>query len=503
MKGKSVSVVIANWNGKHLMEQFLPSVLNALRDCDEVIVVDNGSTDGSVEFLRENFPQVRLIRLPKNYGFSVANNIGVLAARNEVVVLLNNDMRPEEGFLEPLLSHFNDPTVFAVGAKLLHFDGSPDHANRTRLIVSGGFLSIAGERDSKQLNLITEPEEQAHAQGGGAAFDRKKFLELGGFDPIFSPAYFEDVDLSLRALQKGWRIVYEPRSIVWHLGGQTGKARARWFFELVSFRNFLIFNFLNAPTPWWLGWQMGSLTLWLMTEALCGDFLTYHLATLLTIPKWWGIVKRRWLNPLTSAEGLLKLLKPEHLGTSKQTAIPEPPPSHPFVLLIAPAYEGDKVVLKMAADAVRRKWRLPVALVIRPGQETFLSSYGIADKFITFLPGTISSQFHNFGQLVRWLLKSPCQALVIPAPSLSPSKGKFVAMGILVNLLGRKPLWEWRDGRWKQFSVWDILVRLPLLPITLGICFTLAIFLSLAILSSSLKKLCGRKVHRPKNFAAW
>src|SRR5579885_1932369 len=104
---RHVSVVIANWNGKHLLERFLPSVLAALREGDEVIVVDNGSRDGSVTFLCEHFPSVRLVCLPKNYGFSVANNLGVLVARNDIVVLLNNDMQPQADFLAPLLEHFD------------------------------------------------------------------------------------------------------------------------------------------------------------------------------------------------------------------------------------------------------------------------------------------------------------------------------------------------------------------------------------------------------------
>jgi GT2 family glycosyltransferase len=495
---KSVSVVIANWDGRHLLERFLPLVLCALREQDEVIIVDNGSRDGSLEWLRERFACVRVVALPKNYGFSVANNIGVKVARGEIVVLLNNDMAPERGFLEPMLRHFDDPTVFAVGAKLLHFDGSPDHANRTRLTVSGGFLSIVSERDRQRLDLVTEPEDQMHAQGGGSAFDREKFLALGGFDPIFSPAYFEDVDLSLRALQRGWRILYEPNSIVWHLGGQTGRVRARWFFELLSFRNFWLYNFLNAPTGWWLSWQVANWLKWLIPEVLCGDFLTHNFAAVLLLRCWWGIVKRRWRAPRFAVDQLVALLRAQPISRVEDSPSIRSLPDRPFVLLVAPAYEGDRVVLQMAADAARQRWGLPVALIIRPGQEAYFQREGIADIVIPFLPGDRHLPLPTFRHLLYWLLRSPCQQLVIPSPIFSPSKGKFVLMGWLVSLLGRRPLWEWRKGKWRRMAFSQLLFRLPLLGAMLPIqLFMAAALLSTEALAAILRRLCPLSVDEP------
>ncbi len=482
MSTKPVSIIIANWNGKHLLERFLPSVLDAVREGDEVIVVDNGSTDGSVEFLRVRFPQIRLIALPRNYGFSVANNLGALAAKHEIIVLLNNDMKPEKGFLEPMLEHFDDPSVFAVGAKLLRFDGSPDFANRNRLVVSGGFISVVCERDEEKLKLAMVPEEQFHAPGGGVAFNRKKFWALGGFDSIFSPAYFEDVDLSLRALQKGWRIVYEPRSVVWHMGAQTGQVKPRWFFELLSFRNFWLYNLLHAPNFAWLGWQIGNLLQLLATEALCGRFLTYHFSAILLLAKWWGIVKRRYLEPPMSTERLAKLLSflsDESQERGKQI---DSLPVQPFVLLLSPAYEGDKTTLQMVAKAARQRWGLPIAIIARPSQALHLKRDGIADIVIPFLSGSPYVPLNSFVQLVVWLAKSHCQALIIPSKAHSPSKGKFILLGIVVSLLGKKSLWEWDEREWKRFSVFGIAVRILVLLVTLPLHFLLAT----ALLSSGL-----------------
>src|SRR5438093_10242168 len=103
------SIVILNWNGKELPERCVPSVLEAVRADGrdhEVLVVDNGSTDGSVQFLRENFPRVRLLSLPENLGFAEGNNAGVRAALHDIVVLVNNDMVVDPGFLRPLLEGF-------------------------------------------------------------------------------------------------------------------------------------------------------------------------------------------------------------------------------------------------------------------------------------------------------------------------------------------------------------------------------------------------------------
>src|SRR5215831_11993561 len=112
----AVSVVIPNWNGRDLLANYLPSVIEAVRVAprSEIIVVDNGSADGSVEFVRETFPGVRVLALPENLGFGGGSNAGFRAAQYDIVVLLNNDMRVAPDFLRPLLDTFMDEKVFAV-----------------------------------------------------------------------------------------------------------------------------------------------------------------------------------------------------------------------------------------------------------------------------------------------------------------------------------------------------------------------------------------------------
>src|SRR5208337_2406029 len=120
----SASVVIPTWNGKDLLEKFLPSVVAALaaNPANEIVVVDNGSTDGSAEFVRSAFPQVKLLALTTNLGFGGGSNAGFRAASNDIVVLLNNDMRVDVGFLGPLLEGFADSEVFSVSCQIFFSD---------------------------------------------------------------------------------------------------------------------------------------------------------------------------------------------------------------------------------------------------------------------------------------------------------------------------------------------------------------------------------------------
>ena len=113
-----VTIQILSWDGRHLLEEFLPSVLEAAGG-NEVLVVDNGSTDDSVEFLKNRFPKVRVVQLDRNYGFSGGNNRGMKHVTTDIVVFLNNDMAVDRGFLDPLLKPFSDPAVFAVASRRL------------------------------------------------------------------------------------------------------------------------------------------------------------------------------------------------------------------------------------------------------------------------------------------------------------------------------------------------------------------------------------------------
>ncbi len=213
------SIVVLNWNGKELLAQGLQSILAAVRADGrphEILVVDNGSTDGSVEFVQAAFPEVGVVSLPRNQGFAEGNNAGVRAARNDVVVLLNNDMIVASGFLRPLLDGFG-PRTFAVSSQI--FLQNP--AARREETGKTAATFRRGMMDFSHRMLNREAPARSYypvfwAGGGSSAFHRSRFLQLGGFAAVYSPAYVEDTDLSYRAWKAGWEVLFAPASVVYH-----------------------------------------------------------------------------------------------------------------------------------------------------------------------------------------------------------------------------------------------------------------------------------------------
>ena len=242
----AASVVIPNWNGCDLLERYLPSVVTALagNPANEVIVVDNGSTDHSAAYVRAHFPQVRLVALERNLGFGGGSNAGFREAKNDVVVLLNNDMRVEPGFLAPLLEGFADPAVFAVSCQIFFTD--PGKVREETGLTQGwwqdGALRVRHRADPAVTGLFP----CFYGGGGSCAFDRRKFLSLGGFDELYAPFYFEDTDLGYMAWKRGWKVLYQARSVVYHEHrGTIGKNFGADFIQGVVKRNALLFAWKN------------------------------------------------------------------------------------------------------------------------------------------------------------------------------------------------------------------------------------------------------------------
>lgn len=240
------SVVIPNWNGRDLLEKYLPSVVEALsgNPGNEVIVVDNGSTDGSAAFLKDRFPSVRVVALDRNLGFGGGSNAGFRAAHNDIVVLLNSDMRVEPDFLPPLLEPFRDPAVFSVACQIFFTDPKKlrEETGLTQGWWENGSLRVRHRADP----AIREAFPCFYGGGGSCAFDRRKFLEIGGFDELLRPFYLEDTDLGYLAWKRGWKVLYQPRSIVYHEHrGTIGKRFSREHIELVLKKNFVLFCWKN------------------------------------------------------------------------------------------------------------------------------------------------------------------------------------------------------------------------------------------------------------------
>ncbi len=242
----SASVVIPNWNGRDLLEKYLPSVVTALSGNadNEVIVVDNGSSDGSAEFVRRHFPTVKLVALESNLGFGGGSNAGVRAANNDIVVLLNSDMRVEPGFLTPLLAGFTDECVFAVSCQIQFSD---PEKRREETGLTQGWWEEGGLRVRHRIDEeIRDLYPCFYGGGGSCAFDCRKFLELGGFDPLLEPFYLEDTDLGYQAWKRGWKMLYQPRSVVYHEHrGTIGKRFTEAQIQAVLKKNFILFAWKN------------------------------------------------------------------------------------------------------------------------------------------------------------------------------------------------------------------------------------------------------------------
>ena len=243
----SASVVIPNWNGKDLIEKYLPSVIAALsgNPANEIIVVDNGSTDGSVDFVEKTFAEVRILALPTNLGFGGGSNAGFRAAKNDIVVLLNSDMRVAPDFLAPLLEGFRDPEVFAVSCQIFFSDPNKvrEETGLTQAWWQDGGLRVRHRIDP----LVDELYPCFYGGGGSCAFDRRKFLELGGFDRLLEPFYLEDTDLGFMAWKRGWKVLYQPHSKVYHEHrGTIGKRFREDQIQAALKKNFVLWCWKNV-----------------------------------------------------------------------------------------------------------------------------------------------------------------------------------------------------------------------------------------------------------------
>ena len=243
---RAASLVIPNWNGRDLLKRFLPTWIAAIANHpgSEIIVVDNGSDDGSAEWIAANYPQVRVLALKENLGFGGGSNAGFRAAQNDIVVLLNSDMRVEPDFLAPLLDGFTDAAVFAVSCQI--FLGDPTKRREETGLTEGwwrdGRLRV-GHREDSAVNVLFPC---LYGGGGSCAFDRKKFLELGGFDELLAPFYLEDTDLGFMAWKRGWKVLYQPASVVHHEHrGTIGKRFSAAYIGSILQKNFMLFAWKN------------------------------------------------------------------------------------------------------------------------------------------------------------------------------------------------------------------------------------------------------------------
>lgn len=240
-----VSIIIPNWNGKHIMEKNLPSVLEAAKfDLNlpvEVIVSDDCSDDGSVDFLKSYFPEVVVVVGKKHEGFSATCNRGAERATGDILLFLNSDIVPDRDFITKVVPYFSDSSVFAVGCmdRSVEPDGSIVLRGKGIGSFQRGFLNHAKGTTNAGVSLW--------ANGGSSAFSKEKFMQLGGFDTLYAPFYYEDIDLSYRAWKRGWKVLFEPRSQVLHKH-EEGAIKTNFtkeYIKIISYRNQFLFVWKN------------------------------------------------------------------------------------------------------------------------------------------------------------------------------------------------------------------------------------------------------------------
>jgi len=277
-----VSIVIPTWRGRHLLEAYLPSIIDASKKYGrsraagtEIIVVEDAGGDDTVPWLKSEYAkQLRVVEHEKNRGFCFACRTGFENARFPVVLLLNNDVRLSDDCIGPFVDHFEDPETFAVTGKMYNQKGDS--------FCNGG--KIAQFRRgmwSSYLNYDVESSEESRrsllsfaAIGAFSAYDREKFLEIGGFDPLTS--MYEDIEISYRAWRRGWTVKYEPRSVAYHDASQTMKRRYRFRSgRVLARRSRILMHWILLHDRRMFGAHMASIIFRLITSWLWLDWPFY------------------------------------------------------------------------------------------------------------------------------------------------------------------------------------------------------------------------------------
>lgn len=244
------SVVVLSWNGRDLLERCLPPLIDSLQRCAgrwELIVIDNGSTDGSVELLRSTWPAVQVIENATNLGFSAAANQGIFAASGELVAFVNNDVVVTASWLAELVEALAaDPALGSVAAQMRYLD-QPNVINSAGIRVDLSGRAFDRRDGAPVEDELGHPERVFGASAGAAVYRRDLLLELGGFDERFF-AYLEDVDLAWRARRLGWDCAYIPTAVVLHEHSAT------------SARTEGLKTYLGTRNHWWLVAKNASLT---------------------------------------------------------------------------------------------------------------------------------------------------------------------------------------------------------------------------------------------------
>lgn len=231
-----VTILIPNYNGKKWLAQCLPTVRKVTYPNKEILVVNNGSTDDSAQFLKKKYPSVNVVEIKKNRGYAGANNLGVRHAKGKYVLFLNNDTQLIPNFLEPLVEKIeSDKIIGAVQPQIRHMVNKEVIDSIGSFFTFTGFLYHYGYFQNHREKKYQKELSVYSVKGACFLMKRKDYLDLGGIDESFV-TYVEESDLCHRILLSGKKIIYVPQSIVYHYGG--GDMHIMTKSEVIIFRSF-------------------------------------------------------------------------------------------------------------------------------------------------------------------------------------------------------------------------------------------------------------------------
>lgn len=249
-----ISIIIPNYNGEELLRKNLPKVFDAVSNYDdviEVIIVDDCSTDKSIDYIKYEIENkkntykkskiiIKYFKNEQNLGFSSTVNKGVREAKGELIMLLNTDVVPEKGFLDPLIRRFKNPEVFAVGC----MDNAIENG---KVVLRGRGIGFWKRGFLMHSRGEVNKENTLWVSCGSGMFRKSIWEALGGLDELYNPFYWEDIDLSYRAIKSGYKIFFESKSIVTHEHekGSIKKKYSKSQVKTIAYRNQFIFVWKN------------------------------------------------------------------------------------------------------------------------------------------------------------------------------------------------------------------------------------------------------------------
>jgi GT2 family glycosyltransferase len=240
-----ISAVVLNWNGHGVLDNCLRSLYNQTYRPLEIIVVDNASTDGSVDFLRQKFQDVNLIVNEKNLGFGAGNNIGILASRGKYIMMLNNDTRLDSKCVEELKRSIEKDKKYGACASKILLASKPDVIDGVGIVVCPDGLSFGRGRLEKR-DRYEEEEEIFFASDGACLYRREMLEDIGLYDEDFF-AYADETDMGWRARLAGWKCIYSPKAIVYHHHSTSSGGRVSAFKAFLVERNRIWVALKNFP----------------------------------------------------------------------------------------------------------------------------------------------------------------------------------------------------------------------------------------------------------------